>query len=454
MRLTSYLLGIFTALAFTLISGCSSYGTIHNQKQNVHEKTTVSNFSITSKLKSRPRGNITLALAFSGGGTRAAALAYGVLKELEHTTLLHKQKNYRLIDEVDIISSVSGGSFIAAYYGLHGKKTFHTFKKAMLQQNIEDSIITSVLSPFSWFLATGRTEIATQIYNNTLFNNATFKEFNNPNSPLILINASDLGNGVRFSFVQEYFDILCSNINDYSIARAVAASAAVPVAFNPVVIQNFQPCENHAQQKLQQAMKHAQQNDDLKQAVKGLMDYIDTQYPYLHLVDGGITDNLGLRAIYEAVELSGGAQNFAKRIGKPPAKWLAVISVDASTQAAPEFRLSNKVPSITESIEAMTDIQIQRYNVSTLSLFSEALKKWSIELSTPNHQVTPFFIKLNFNQLSTPELRTELNQIPTSLSLSEPEIDKLISAGRSLLKNHPSFQKLLKNINATQKLNP
>ncbi len=452
MRVTPYLLFIY-ALLF-ILSGCSSYGTVHNQKQTGHEPTITPNFSITSKLKSRPRGEITLAIAFSGGGTRAAALAYGVLKELEHTTLIHKQKNYRLIDEIDIISAVSGGSFIAAYYGLHGKKTFKNFKKAMLQQNIEDNIITSILSPFSWFLTTGRTEIAIQIYNNTLFKHATFKDLNTPNSPLILINASDLGNGVRFSFVQEYFDLICSNINDYPIARAVAASAAVPVAFNPVVVQNFQPCENHAQQKLQQAMKHAQQNDDLKQAVKGLTDYIDTQYPYLHLVDGGITDNLGLRAIYEAVELSGGAQHFAKRIGKPPAKWLAVISVDASTQAAPEFRLSNKVPSITESIEAMTDIQIHRYNVSTLSLFSEALKKWSIELSTPNHQVTPFFIKLNFNQLSTPELRTELNQIPTSLSLSEPEIDKLISAGRSLLRNHPSFQKLLKSINATQKLNP
>lgn len=447
MKITLYL--PFIALLF-ILSGCSSYGTVHNQKQT--DKPTITpNFSIISKLKSRPKGEITLALAFSGGGTRAAALAYGVLKELEQTPHIYKQKNGRLIDEIDIISAVSGGSFIAAYYGLHGKKTFKRFKKAMLQQNIEDNIITNVLSPFSWFLTTGRTEIAIQIYNNTLFKHATFKDLNTPNSPLILINASDLGNGVRFSFVQEYFDLICSSINDYPIARAVAASAAVPVAFNPVVVQNFQPCDNPAQKKIQQAMLHVHQNDSLKQAVKGLTDYISTQYPYLHLVDGGITDNLGLRAIYEAVELSGGAQHFAKRIDKPPAKWLAVISVDASTQVAPEFRLSNKVPSITESIEAMTDIQIHRYNASTLNLFSEALKKWSIELSTPNHQVTPFFIKLNFNQLNTPALRTELNQIPTSLSLSEPEIDKLINAGRTLLRNHPVFQTLLKNINATQK---
>ncbi len=437
-------------LLFFTLSGCSSYGVVHNQKQEKkglnHTKET--EYSITTKLKSRPRGNITLALAFSGGGTRAAAFAYGVLQELEQTSIPHQNKHARLIDEIDLISAVSGGSFIAAYYGLHGKKTFTKFKKAMLQQNIEDTIISGILSPFSWFLTTGRTEIAVQIYNNILFKNATFKDLNHPDRPLILINASDLGNGVRFSFVQEYFNLICSDINNYPIARAVAASAAVPVVFNPVIIQNFQPCNNQAQQKLQQATQYAQKNSELKQVADGLNDYLNTTYPYLHLVDGGITDNLGLRAIYEAVELSGGATHFAHRIGKPPAKWLAVISVDASTQSSPEFRLSNKVPSIKESIDAMTDIQIHRYNASTLNLFSNALTKWSIELSTPQHQVTPFFIQLNFNQFRTPEQRIEFNQIPTSLSLSEPEITKLIHAGRSLLKSNPVFQDLLQQLHS------
>ena len=438
-------------LTFLVLSGCSSYGTIHNQKQILPKETYEPDFSITSKLQSRPRGNITLALAFSGGGTRAAAFAYGVLQELEQTTLYHKNKSYRLIDEVDLISAVSGGSFIAAYYGLHGQKTFKKFKKAMLQQNIEDTLISAILSPFSWFLTTGRTEIAIQLYNNTLFKNATFQDLNKPGSPLILINASDLGNGVRFSFVQEYFDLICSDINNYPIARAVAASSAVPVAFNPVIIQNFQPCDNLAHEKLQLAALRVQHNNELKQATNGLKNYIEINYPYLHLVDGGITDNLGLRAIYEAVELSGGANHFAKRIGKPPAKSLAVISVDASAQTAPEFRLSNKVPSIKESIDAMTDIQIHRYNTSTLNLFSKALTKWSAELSTPQNKVTPFFITLNFNQLSTPEHRSELNNIPTSLSLTEPEITKLIHAGRFLLKNNSSFQALIKQLSTKGK---
>ena len=63
-------------------------------------------------------GNNLILLTFSGGGTRAAALAYGVLEELRDTTIFSNRKTIRLLDDVDNISAVSGGSFTAAYYGL------------------------------------------------------------------------------------------------------------------------------------------------------------------------------------------------------------------------------------------------------------------------------------------------------------------------------------------------
>jgi NTE family protein len=59
-----------------------------------------------------------LFLTFSGGGTRAASLSYGVLEELRKTEVVVAGKKRRLLDEVDGISGVSGGSFTAGYYGL------------------------------------------------------------------------------------------------------------------------------------------------------------------------------------------------------------------------------------------------------------------------------------------------------------------------------------------------
>src|SRR5512139_2845908 len=61
---------------------------------------------------------LLLMLSFSGGGTRAAAFSYGVLETLRDTVVAVRGQEKRLLDEVDWISGVSGGSFTAAYYGL------------------------------------------------------------------------------------------------------------------------------------------------------------------------------------------------------------------------------------------------------------------------------------------------------------------------------------------------
>ena len=57
-------------------------------------------------------------LSFSGGGTRAAAFSYGVLEEMRRTDLVVDGKPRRLLDEVDLITGVSGGSFTALSYAL------------------------------------------------------------------------------------------------------------------------------------------------------------------------------------------------------------------------------------------------------------------------------------------------------------------------------------------------
>ncbi len=436
---------LFILVIVSLFAGCSSYGVITNSAQQVGAKQVDDNYSVKSVIQAKPQGDITLVLAFSGGGTRAAALAYGVLQELEESKI---NANRSLLDEVDIISAVSGGSFTAAYYGLHGKKTFKDFREHILITDIEAELISGVLNPLRWFSETGRTQLAIDYYNLKLFGGKTFKDLNKPGRPLILINASDLANGVRFSFVQEYFDIICSDIRDMPIGKAVAASSAVPVLFNPVVLKNYQPCKNGSTKRLATAKQHADKNEELSQAVQGLEEYATTHYPYLHLVDGGITDNLGLRAIYEAIELSGGPKNFLKSVNKQRTKHIVVISVDASTKTGKSINQSNKIPTTMQSVNAMTDIQIHRYNAATKYLFEESLNNWSRQLSTFFHKVEPHFIQVGFQQLQTPELKQEFNLIPTSLTLTEPQVDKLIQAGRDLLKNNLDYQILLRALDS------
>ena len=75
-------------------------------------------------------------LAFSGGGTRAAAMSYGVMQELRDTLIDVDGKSVRVLDEVDAISSVSGGSFTAAYYGLYRDRLFTDYESEFLRQSV------------------------------------------------------------------------------------------------------------------------------------------------------------------------------------------------------------------------------------------------------------------------------------------------------------------------------
>ena len=102
-----------------LISGCTTSTRI----QNVDLKTTPDSDNYSLLNHKQKNNDIKMFLSFSGGGTRAAAFSYGVLETLRDTEITYNNETSNLLSEVDVISSVSGGSFTSAYYGL-----YHTFR--------------------------------------------------------------------------------------------------------------------------------------------------------------------------------------------------------------------------------------------------------------------------------------------------------------------------------------
>jgi NTE family protein len=429
------------ALALLLISGCASYGVVDNRPQTGDSDD--QGYSFDTK-GSRGAGDVALILAFSGGGTRAAALAYGVMLELRDTKLVIDGKPRRMLDEVDTITSVSGGSFTSAYYGLFGDRIFDDFEEVFLKRDLQSQLIYALFNPLRWFSSKGRTEIAIDAYQETVFHNKTYADLQRQDGPLIIINASDLGSGVRFSFIQEYFNLLCSDVDSYPVARAVAASSAVPVLFNPVVLQNYAGCDPDKLHWLAAARARLADNPELLKVVEGLHTYSQKdQRKYAHFVDGGITDNLGLRAIYEIVEVAGGVHAFMHSIGRKIPRYLVVISVNASTDPAPQMDLSNEQPSIEETVKSVSAVQLHRYNAATLELMKNTLPRWAKEMSTPEQTVQSHFIQLSFNDIDKPDLLHYFNLVTTSFDLSDEQVEKLIEAGRQLIRSDPEFQKLL-----------
>lgn len=149
-------LKVFGASALLLVlAGCASYGVIDNSQQIV-DHPNPDNYDLNFKDESEDDNAVWLAL--SGGGTRAAALAYGVLQELNETQL-NDNNSTTALEAVDTISSVSGGSFTAAYYGLYGNQIFENFEDEFLRVNIEGRLIRRMyLNPLQWFRRTGRNE--------------------------------------------------------------------------------------------------------------------------------------------------------------------------------------------------------------------------------------------------------------------------------------------------------
>ena len=435
-------------VALLLASGCASYGVIVNDTMPAPKPG--QEYSVRSHANTGKSSELSLTLTFSGGGTRAAALAYGVMQELRDTNVMVNGQSARLLDEVDIISSVSGGSFTAAYYGLHGDGLFDTFEDTFLRYNIEGQLVKSVLNPFHWFGRKGRTQRSIEYYQKKIFHDATYADMLKPGRPLIIINASDLAYGVRFSFIQEYFDLLCSDLLTYPVANAVTASSAVPIVFNPVVVENYPDCSGVDTRWLDAVRDRAEHLHDVELTflAEQLESYSDkSQRKYIHFVDGGITDNMGLRAMYDVVTASGGPEVFLDKTNIQRPDKMIVIAIDASTEPVDEMDVTNKEPSIAHSIGALSGVQLHRYNIATLELVETSFYDWADKISTPDQTVHPYFIELSFEDLKQPEVRAFFNKVPTSFSLTDEQVDRLIAAGRQLLREHPDFQQLLADLN-------
>jgi NTE family protein len=76
-------------------------------------------------------------------------------------------------------------------------------------------------------------------------------------------------------------------------------------------------------------------------------------------------------------------------------------------------------------------------------LLEDSLERWATELTTPDHKVTPYFIKLDFESIADEKVRLIFNNMATSFSLPNEEVDNLIEAGRILLRQSPDYQRLL-----------
>ena len=448
-RLDSFCHTLILTLAL-LLAGCSATPIVINPPlgaSNTPERLRTN--SLPARADKLVEDRTTVILAFSGGGTRAAALSYGVLQALRDTPLPSGGKRKRLLDEVDAISAVSGGSFTAAYYALKGDGIFKDFEPNFLKRDIESELKSTIFSLSHIFSRDSRSQQAMRVYDKRLFHGARFSDLTRPNAPVLVVNASDLGQGARFSYTQEYFDLICSDLSGLPLSHAVTASSAVPLVFSPVLLKNYQGCETKTARSIDSLAARTDAAEPIAQNLSLLQRYATRENSrYLHLIDGGVTDNLGLRALYDLIAAHGGVESFWPRIGKPTPRRFVIISVDGMRSSDLKLDAQPEAPSLLQTVQAVTDMQMDRYSADTLSLVTESAKSWAKTWSRPGAPVELYFVHLHFRQLEDVRLRDALYLIPTALTLPAEQVDDLVATGAKLLRDNPEFKRLLQDLGA------
>jgi NTE family protein len=433
------------AVCSLALSGCVALNIENTRLEKVDP---MHGYRPRSPAQRRDPGKAIIFLAFSGGGTRAAALAYGVLEELR-ATKIGGGESQSLLDEVDTISGVSGGSFTAAYYGLYGERIFDEFEPRFLRKNIQWALILQALKPWNLVRlltpSLNRSDLASLYYHENVFDNATFADLTVAGGPKIHINATDLSSGDRFTFNQDSFDLLCSDIDPLPISTAVAASSAVPMLLSPVTFRNHAgTCSYDPPAWVKQAIERSGSDKRLDRSVKSYLRAQDAKKKsYFHLIDGSISDNLGLRVATEFVHAAGGAKGaLAVQAAEVP-QHMAIVVVNAEIAPNQGIDLSKASPSLAMLFSSVSGAQIRRYNFETLVLTEELLHSWGRQLSTDTQTVSTYMIDVDFEAVEDDAERDFLNGIPTSFTLSDDAIDRLRRAGRQVLRQSPQFKALV-----------
>ncbi|NPV03864.1 MAG: patatin-like phospholipase family protein [Syntrophaceae bacterium] len=411
-----------------------------------------------AKLASPDRSHDTLLLvAFSGGGTRAAALSYGILEALDLVEVpappSKKGRRHTLLDEVDMISGVSGGSFTAAYYGLHGREIFNDFRTEFLYGDFQGSLLWGLANPVNWFRLLspryGRSDLAQEHYDERLFRGATLGDIARKPGPVVVILATDAGEGISFAFTPSQFALICADFDRFPVSRAVAASAAFPGALSPIVLKNYAgQCDIRTPHWITEALAKPDMSSRTYYNALRMKTYLDTRRkPYIHLIDGGVSDNLGIRGILESLIARGGIHASLRALGLEKTRRVAIVIVDAKTQEKSRWQILDEVPGIGAILGASSTIMINKYNFETIEFLHNVAREWMHDDEVHGQRPIDFYIvHVAFDALADERERDYFNAIPTSLALEPEQVDNLRGIASKLLYENRQFRRLVRDL--------
>lgn len=400
--------------------------------------------------------SLFVCVSLSGGGTRAAALAFGVLRKLRDTPIDGGAR--RLLDEVDVISATSGGSFAAAHYGCVGEKRFFAeFEDSVLHRDLASELFwRGTLRPWNsirlmspWY---ERSDLAAELYAETIFGRCTFSALQARGRPFIVLNATNLSRGVRFEFTQDEFDILGSSLGPVLVARAVAASAAFPFLLTPVTFVNH-PCPEGFRLPPSVSAALADGRDAQGELVRAserdrrgyararnqrLLVTEKERHRFVHLADGGISDILALGAIMDSYRT--GAIGSLIRSGS--ISTLVVIVVNARNRIPDDMDVTSRAPGVLDVVMRSLAVSIESGAFEMVELVKDLRDARDRMQANGARAPRIHVVEVDLEDLTDESRRDRLLAVGTTFGLPRDVVQDLVAAGEELLDQSLEFRRL------------
>jgi NTE family protein len=289
----------------------------------------------------------------------------------------------------------------------------------------------------------------------------------------VIATATDISTGSRLGFVQGEWDLICSDLSQVPLSRAAAASSAVPLVLSPVTINNYGGTCGYREPSWVQAVmdtgNRARPAGRALQRYKEMKSFQDSaERPYLHLVDGGVSDNLGMRAVLEgleALEASSGVQRTLRSTSRLlTLRRIVVFVVNSLSIPKTDWDRSERPPNDLQILLKATGAPIDRYSYESVELLKDMIARWRTLRSVaaagasaggnkpeaPRAASLPdidlYAIDVSFEANPDPAERDYLNQTPTSFVLSAEQVDRLRAAAGAAIRASPEFKRLLHDL--------
>lgn len=309
----------------------------------------------------------------------------------------------------------------------------------------------------------GRSELAAEYYDEILFGGATFGDLlDRTDVPVVIATGTDLSTGARPAFLQNDFDLLCTDLSKFRLARAAATSSAVPVLLSPVTLDNYAGSCGYRYPDwvaaVTESHEQAQRFGRVLRRYEDMARFRDSkERPFIHLVDGGVSDNIGARGILESLEALAASAAFRGEVGFGDLREIIVVIVNSHPGPDLRWDREESPPGFVIQLVQSSGVPIDRFSFETVETMKDVAKivAWRRELLVADAQLAgmtkaeaearfPKFtlrvVDVSFDAIPDPKERDYFMKLPTSFTLEPEQVDRLREVGGRLLRQSPEYR--------------